>query len=83
MENPIDEKKPKKKKTVKEKVSEAIDGLQGQVKKASEGEAAELKEAIEELKDVLSQPELSDDQKRQIIGYNVITGEPVFMPGHH
>lgn len=76
----MEPKKSKPRKSVKEKVDQALEILRPQVERASEGEAEELQEAIDELEDVLSAPSLTEDQERHIIGYNVETGAPVFMP---
>lgn len=61
-------------------MDEALEILRPQVERASESQAEELTEAIAELEDVLGAPDLTEDQQRHIIGYNVETGAPVFMP---
>jgi hypothetical protein len=69
-------------KSAKKVAEAAIESLEkvAEAKTTSAAEKVEIKEAIAELEDVLGAAELSEDQQRQIIGYNVETGAPVFMP---
>jgi topoisomerase IA-like protein len=72
---PMARKAGSKNKDLKAKVEDLIDGAEA-LKAESPEQAAEIKEAVEELKDILEE---RPKKEKVLVGKHPVTGEPVYI----